>query len=305
MVEGALAANGDILAVIDGDFQHDETLLPKMLALIAAGDCDVVVGSRHAEGGGGLGAMASDRAARSSLATRIGALLVGNSVSDPMSGFFMIRRDVFEASVYDLSQQGYKILLDILTSAPRTLRVKELSYTFRERRAGDSKLDILVVAEYGFLLIDKLTKGLIPPRFVFFAAVGGLGLFVHLTVLYILKQFGVQFIAAQTSAIGVAMAFNYVVNNYTTYRDQRLKGGAFFVGYLIFALVCSIGAIANVGVADLAIRQTGSWPIAGIAGAVMGSVFNFSAWRTRFWSPGPRGYQAHCSPSGGAGGEAD
>jgi len=285
VVEGALAARYDLIAVMDADFQHDESVLPAMLHRIAKADVDLVVGSRLAEGGG-FGDWNKTRLRMSDFATRLSRLLVGDQVSDPMSGFFVIKRDVFNACVYNLSQQGYKVLLDIISSSPRKLNIEEVSYIFRDRRAGESKLDILILAEYAFLVIDKLSRGFIPPRFVFFAGVGGLGLVVNLAVLVAMKNLGLNFISAQSVAILVSMAFNYAVNNSITYRDQRLKGLRFWLGFVIFGAVCSVGAIANIGVAQLAINQTGSWPLAGVAGALMGAVFNFGVATKFVWGGG-------------------
>jgi dolichol-phosphate mannosyltransferase len=280
VVEGVLAANAPVVAVMDADMQHDEALLPRMLQTLQTSDADLVVGSRHVDGGG-LGEWNGVRRRMSAFATWSSRILIGRSVGDPMSGFFMTSRDVFDAAIYDLSQQGYKILLDLLTSSPRPLKVVELPYVFRDRRAGESKVEAMIVLEYAFLLIEKLSKGLIPPKFILFAAVGVMGLAVHLTTLQVLKLAGLHFLLSQSLATLGAMTFNYVVNNQITYRAERLKGGRFVVGYLVFCLVCSLGAVANVSVANLALGRVHSWPLAGLAGALMSSVFNFGV-ATRF-----------------------
>ena len=284
VVEGVLAAEAELVAVIDADLQHDETRLPVMLELLRTTDVDLVVGSRHVEGGG-MGEWDMGRQRMSRFATWIAHRLSGVAVSDPMSGFFAVRRSVVEAAIYDLSQQGYKILLDILTSSPRPLKVAEVGYVFRERTAGTSKLDVVVLIEYAFLLIDKLTRGLIPPRFVLFCVIGGLGLACHLVVLDLAIGRGMAFLPAQATATLCAMAFNYVLNNAITYRSARLKGARFVLGYLVFSVVCSLGALANISVANLTLREVGSWPLAGIAGAVMSSVFNFGVATHFVWRP--------------------
>lgn len=283
VVEGALAATAPVIAVIDADLQHDERLLPRMLSLIADGDSDLVVGSRHVEGGS-VGDWSSDRQAMSGFATWCANIVLGTGISDPMSGFFAIRRDVFHACVHDLSQQGYKILLDIISSAPRELKITEIPYVFRNRTQGESKVDLMIMLEFLFLLIEKVTRGLIPPRFVLFSAVGGLGLLFHLAVLQTLKAFGSTFLVAQTTATVVAMTLNYVINNSVTYRSQRLRGGRFVIGYFVFCLVCSIGGIANIGVADLVLAGIDNWPLAGIAGALMSAVFNFGVATQFVWT---------------------
>jgi dolichol-phosphate mannosyltransferase len=289
-VEGVCASGAEYIAVIDADMQHDESLLPKMLNLLSANQADLVIGSRYVEGGG-LGAWPKERRNMSQLATWCATALIGSRVSDPMSGFFAIKRDLFSACIYDLSQQGYKILLDILTSSPRPLTVVELPYVFRTRVRGASKMDLTVVAEFAFLLIDKMTSGIIPPKFVLFCIVGTLGLGFHLAVLDALRMAGSRFLLAQLMATYSAMTLNYIINNSVTYRSQRLKGIRFWTGYILFALVCSIGSLANVGVAELVLNGLNSWPLAGIAGALMSAVFNFSGTTQLVWKQ-PRRRQA-------------
>lgn len=282
VIEGALVANGDVVAVMDADFQHDETRLRVMYDTLVATGADLVVGTRYAEGGG-VGDWNEKRQKMSGFATTASRMLVGNQTTDPMSGFFMVKRAVFAAAVYDLSQQGYKILLDIISSAPEPLKIAEVPYVFRNRREGESKISVMVLAEFAFLLIEKMSRGLIPPRFVLFSIVGGLGLLIHLSVLYLLGQGGTDFLAAQVGATGVAMIFNFVINNQFTYHDRRLTGTRMVTGAILFCVVCSIGALANVGVAEVAIQQTHSWSLAGIAGALMGAVFNFGAASSIVW----------------------
>ena len=282
VVEGALASSAEYLAVIDADMQHDESILPKMLEVLSTTEADVVIGSRYVEGGG-LGNWSATRRKMSQFATWCATKVIGSQVTDPMSGFFAIKRDLFHACVYDLSQQGYKILLDILTSSPRPLKVVELPYVFRTRARGESKMDAMVVGEFLFLLIDKLTDGLIPPKFVFFSVIGGIGLGLHLAVLGALHMMDTGFLPAQLVATYSAMTFNYVINNSVTYRSQRLRGLQFYRGYFIFVLVCSFGSLANIGVAELVLADYGSWALAGAAGALMSAVFNFSGTSQLVW----------------------
>ena len=282
VVEGILASSAPVVAVIDADMQHDETVLPQMLAKIDDG-ADLVVGTRYADGGS-TGTWGEGRLRMSELATKMSQLLIGDATSDPMSGFFMARRDLVNNHVYDLSQQGYKILLDLIASAPPETRIEEVPYTFRERTEGESKLTVMVLAEFLFLLIEKLTNGLIPPRFVLFAIVGFLGLAVHLSVLNLMGTVQTTFIVAQTVATFVAMVFNFVLNNQFTFRDKRLTGVRMIVGLVVFIAVCSVGAIANLSVANFAQQEFGNWNVAGVLGALMGSVFNFGVSSTLVWN---------------------
>lgn len=284
VVEGMLSSSASYLAVIDGDLQHDETLLPDMLAVLRGGEADVVVGSRYVEGGG-MGEWDGTRQLISRTATRIARLIIRAELTDPMSGFFMLTRDAFAGSVRNLSGQGYKILLDVFASHPTTLRLRELPYQFRTRQHGESKLDALVTWEYLMLVADKLFGRFVPVRFLMFMIVGGLGLFVHFAVLtLLLKGVGSEFKAAQTGATVAAMTFNFFLNNLLTYRDRRLKGfWRVFGGLVSFYAVCSLGAIANVGVATVAFKEAFDWRLAALAGILVGVVWNYAATSLFTW----------------------
>ncbi len=286
VIEGVLSTSADHVAVLDADMQHDETLIPKMVSELRDG-AEVVVGSRYVEGGG-TGTWDQSRVSMSKLATRLSRLVVRADLTDPMSGFFAVRRDVFDRVAPRLSGEGFKILLDLFASSPTRLNFRELPYEFRDRVHGESKLDSLVLWEYAALLLDKMVGHIVPARFVMFAAIGFLGVFVHMVVLWAaLSLFGVRFLMAQAIATLVAMTSNYVLNNFLTYRDQRLKGSAFFTGLLSFYIVCSLGVAGNVGVANFLFEtQNSSWWISGLAGTLVGVVWNYAAssiftWRTK------------------------
>jgi len=284
-VEGILSSSAPYFAVLDADMQHDETILPLMLHKLQSDDLDIVIGSRYVEGGG-VGEWSERRRLISRIATSASRLITKSDVKDPMSGFFLMRREVFDRTVRNLSQQGFKILLDLFASAPQPLRYAELPYEFRSRVHGESKLDSMVVWEYGMLLADKLFGRYIPPRLVIFAAIGGLGLFVHMTVLMVALSAGLAFMYAQTSAVLIAMTFNYTLNNLITYRDQRLRRWGWVRGLVSFYMICSVGAVANIGIATAIYAQESVWWFAGLAGAVVGAVWNYAlsaffTWRRR------------------------
>lgn len=284
VVEGMLSSSAPYLAVIDADLQHDETLLPDMLAVLRGGEADVVVGSRYVEGGG-MGEWDASRQLISRTATRIAKLIIRADLTDPMSGFFMLTREAFAGSMRNLSGQGYKILLDIFASHPETLRLRELPYEFRTRQHGESKLDALVTWEYLMLVADKLFGRFVPVRFLMFLIVGGIGVFVHFGVLSaLLKGAGMGFRPATIAATLLAMTFNFFVNNLLTYRDRRLKGlWPILKGLLSFYLVCALGAIANVGVATALFERDYVWWGAGLAGVLVGSVWNYAATSLFTW----------------------
>jgi dolichol-phosphate mannosyltransferase len=282
-IEGMLASSALAVAVMDGDLQHDETLLPAMYRAICDG-ADLVVGSRVREGGSVGEGLSGARNWGSRLANAAARILLGVRLDDPMSGFFMMRRDRFDALAGRLSTQGFKILLDILASSGGHLAVIELPYRFRQRRHGASKLDGLVVLQYAGLLVAKLSGDRISLRFVLFALVGLSGLAVHVLALkLILGSLAVGFSVAQGLAAYAAMSWNFLLNNQLTYRDRRLTGSAALVGLLSFYAVCSVGAVANVGVASWIYGDLPTWWLAGTAGALMGAVFNYAASSTLTW----------------------
>jgi dolichol-phosphate mannosyltransferase len=285
-IEGILAASAPFAAVIDADLQHDETQLPKMLALLQSGQAELVIGSRYIEGGS-ADSFDKQRAGASALATEVAKRVLSVKVADPMSGFFMIRRDRFEELAPELSTQGFKILLDIIATARGELRTMEVPYTFGSRLHGESKLDSMVALDFLGLVLAKLTHDVISLRFILFGMVGSIGLVVHLTTLFIAHEIlNVPFAEAQGLGAFVAMTSNFILNNFLTYRDQRLKGFAILRGLLLFYLVCSVGLFANVGVAFSVYDQEPIWWLAGAAGALMGVVWNYAmsglfVWRKR------------------------
>ena len=282
VVEGALASTSPVVAVIDADLQHDETILPQLFRAIDQGRHELAVGTRYAENGS-TGEWDESRRMISRFATRLAAPIMKTPLTDPMSGFFAVRRDVLLDAAPHLSSVGYKILLDLVASHPRSLSVAEVGYTFGVRTSGASKLDQMVALEYVELLLDKTIGRFIPVKLVQFGAIGMVGVGVHLTLLYILLgAAGASFGVAQAGAVIGAMTFNFALNNRFTYRDRQLKGTAWITGLLSFYLVCSLGAVANVGIGSLVFDRFPEWWLAGIAGAIVGSVWNYvaSGWLT-------------------------
>jgi dolichol-phosphate mannosyltransferase len=290
VVEGISASAAPYFAVVDADLQHDESILPKMFARAKAGD-DIVVGTRYAgEGSVGSG-LSSTREAGSRFATQLSSLVTGTRLSDPMSGFFLMRREVFDEVAPTLSSEGFKILLDIIVSATRfrsrhdrALVISEVPYTFRQRHAGESKMNPLVVIQFLGLLLSKLSHGLLPTSFLLFSMVGGSGIFVHMAALWVAGNvLGFNFTNSQLVATLVAMTTNFVLNNELTYSDKKLRGTRFWLGLLSFYAICSLGMLANISVAVMAFNEGGGLMLAGFIGAIMSVVFNYSVTRVFTW----------------------
>lgn len=286
VIEGMLASAAPVLAVIDADLQHDETALPRLFQAIAADGNDVAVGTRYIEGGS-TGEWDPSRERISRLATWLASKVTKTPLHDPMSGFFAIRRDVLIDALPRMSNIGFKILLDLVASASRPLRITEIPYTFGTRLTGESKLDNRVAQEFLILLLEKMFSGYVPVRFLLFSFVGSLGLLVHLSVLGLITGLaGIPFRIGQTVAVFVAMTFNYVLNNSLTYRDMRLKGSAFYSGLFSFYAICLIGAIGNIGVGELIYNIDQRWLLGGLAGAAVGVVWNYAVSSVFTWRRG-------------------
>ena len=285
VIEGALSSSARFIAVMDGDLQHDETRLPDMLAALHSGDFDLAVGSRHVEGGDNAGLSSRWRHTLSDGGIRLAQAFLPVRLSDPMSGFFMLGRETFEALAPHLTGQGFKILLDLVMSAPGPLRVQEVPCQFHPRLAGESKLDVLVLVQFAGLLLDKIFDGFLPLRFLSFCFVGLLGVLVHLAVLTLARLTAdVDFETAQIAGTIVSMVFNFQLNNQITYRDQRLRGPRLWRGLLLFMVVCGIGAIANVGIARTLYESHANWwTLAGATGAIIGVVWNYAVSATLVW----------------------
>ena len=286
-LEGMLASQARYVAVMDADLQHDESLLLDMLQNLRDSRANVVVASRYLEGGSAAG-LSKQRSRVSRWSNGLVRLLLGVDLTDPMSGYFMIRRDAFEALAPSLSSQGFKILLDIVATGRGGLRVIELPTVFRERRHGESKLDSKIALDFAALLVAKLTHDAVSVRFLMFSLVGLSGVGVHMAVLSLVMLTGVAFAVAQSVAAIGAMTWNFMLNNVFTYRDQRLSGWHFLTGLLRFQLICAIGAVANVGLAIFIYSSTHIWWLAGLAGVVIGAVWNYAVTSAFVWRPAQR-----------------
>lgn len=287
-IEGTLSSSSNYIAIMDGDLQHDETILPRMLQSLRSGSLDLVVGTRNAEGGS-MGQFDHKRVLLSRMGQRISGAVCQCQITDPMSGYFLFTRDFFLEVVHQLHGGGFKILLDMLACAERPVRLAEVGYTFRKRIHGESKLDLNTGVEYLMLIVDKLTGGALPVRFTSFALVGIAGLATHLICLTVLvRAMHLQFVSAQIAATYLAMTENFFLNNVVTWRDRRLKGIRLFTGLTSFWLACSFGAWANVLFARSLLLSGMGWLYAGVAGIVISSVWNYSMSNLFVW-------QARCT----------
>ena len=274
-IEGMLSTPAPYIAVMDGDMQHDETILPKMLDHMRSDQLDIVVGSRKIAGGS-MGEFSRGRVTLSNIGSRISALVCHCEIADAMSGFFLVDQKYFQEVVRRLTGRGFKILVDLLASSRRPVRIAEVPYRFRNRQLGESKLDVNVELEYLFLLVDKAIGDYIPTRFALFVLVGFLGVFIHLGFLGLFYRIAnLEFGLSQALATWLAMTSNFLLNNVVTFRDRRLRGMRFVLGLFTFYLACSVGVLLNVSLANFLHKSFVPWYLAGVAGTAISSVWNY------------------------------
>jgi dolichol-phosphate mannosyltransferase len=271
-----LASDARHVALLDGTAQYDATLLAAMLAHLRA-DADLVVAARPSVAGGPI------RAAVRTLLGGATRSLLSAALTDPASGFFMIRRDALEKLTPTLSSLGHQVLLDLIATAHGRLRIVEIPAA--DVATSGRRSELKLALELTALLLGKFSNDAVSIRFVLFCLVGLTGVGVHLALLDGALIARLPFTSAQTVATIGAMIWNFSLNNMVTYGDQRLTGFAYLTGLLRFMIICGIGAVSNVGVASLIYAHDTVWWIAGLGGAVMGAVWNYAVSAVFVWRP--------------------
>ena len=268
-----LASGARFVAMLEPEASRDTALLAAMLEKLRRDEADLVVATRHHAEGGWL--RRNVRTALSAITRRV----LSTELSDPTSGFFVLRRDALETLTPSLSSLGYQVLLDLIATARGRLRIVEVAADSTEGpRRSELKLTIELVA----LMLSKVTGDAVSIRFLLFCLVGLSGVGVHLGLLDA-ALFVLPFTWAQTGATIGAMMWNFSLNNVVTYGDQRLSGWSYVTGLVRFMIVCSIGAVSNVGVASFIYAHDNTWWIAGLGGAVMGAVWNYAVSSVFVW----------------------
>lgn len=283
VIEGALSSTASVVAVMDGDLQHDEGILRDLVTPLLEHRADIAVASRHVEGGDSGGLANRWRHVLSQSGIRLAQALLPMRLSDPMSGFFAIRRSLFVQALPRLTGTGFKILLELMLSVPKTARLIEVPFVFRPRVAGESKLSPLVMVQFLGMLIERACGGWLPTRFIIFAAVGTVGIAVNLLVSEAARFAGANFEMSQLIGTACAILANFQLNNRITYLDRPLRGKRWLPGLIIFVVGSAIGAFGNIGVAQLIYDTQGHWSRASAAGAVIGVVWNYAIASTLVW----------------------
>lgn len=285
IIEGVLAANYDLVAVMDCDLQHDETKVLDMVDLFFKdASLDIVIGTRFSEEG-----KISDRAFSKirKLGSKVTTLLIKNLLkinsTDPLSGFFMVKKETFLKNSDKLQTQGFKVLADFLATSGKNIKIREVGYEFKNRIAGESKMSLLTGLELVGLVLSQILKGRISIRFILFCMVGLSGIFVQLLITGIAILLIDQFASSQTVGIIAAMTSNYFLNNYITFQERRLESLDLIRGLFSFYLICSLGAFANIAIATYVFSFSSNWLISSLTGAIFGAVWNFTLTSNFTW----------------------
>lgn len=219
VVEGIRAASHDWCLVMDGDLQHPPEVIPQLLARAARGDTDVVVASRYVDGGTSDGLANAVRTTVSRASTLLTKAMFPrklNGCSDPMTGFFLLRRSTVDLE--SLQPRGFKILLEIL--ARRQLRVSEVPFAFAPRFAGESKASFT----QGMRFLTQLTM-LRFGRMSAFAIVGGLGALANLAIMWALVAVHMPYVWAAVVASVITIVANFLALEYLVFADMRADSG--------------------------------------------------------------------------------
>jgi dolichol-phosphate mannosyltransferase len=273
IIDGLSLGTGERLLVMDADLQHDATKIPALLA--ALDDADIASGTRYADGGS-TGQWSRRRLALSKLATVACRLVLGIRASDPMSGFFAIRRQAFMAVAPRLNPRGYKIFMELL-HVLRPARVGEVPYVFSPRVAGVSKLSGQVIWDFALSLAELFTRRLISARFLKYALVGLSGVAVQYAAFFLIWRQMVGDEVGTALAIACAALSNYLCNNSWTFHDRAHRSFADMTrGVVLFLAISGTGALINQSVTwYLHDKRALMLSLAMAAGIVVATVWNY------------------------------
>ena len=284
VVSGLEQITGQIVGVMDADLQHPPEVIPSLIQRIESG-ADVVIASRYVRGGACQGWNLT-RKVISKGAIFLAHMLLPSTrqVRDPMSGFFMLKRQVIADA--DLKPIGYKVLLEILM-AGEFGKVVEVPYTFITRSHGESKLNARQQIDYLRHVYSLMRRKGELLRFVKFCLVGLSGVLVNVGLLWLLTEFaGLFYLASAAISIETSIISNFALNDYFTFSDRRLPGVKSFLGRLLkFNLVSLAGLAINMGVLGLLTQVFGIYyllsNLCGIAVAILWNYLVNTWWTWR------------------------
>ena len=285
--EGLIFAQGKYLLVLDGDGQHHPSFILNMLREIKKNESDVVIGSRFLNDSKVEG-LSNKRSLGSKIANKLARISLHRNyskITDYLSGCFCLEKEMTKKFIRKIEINGFKFLYELLSLSKGKLAVNEVPLIFKERRFGNSKLDIAIVWDFLISIIHNLTLRILPRRAISFGMVGISGVFVQLFVTSCLVEiFLVDFYNALPFAVIIAATSNFLINNQVTFRSDRLKNSALLIGLLKFLIVASLPVIANVGITTAFYKYISADTfVAQIAGIAIVYAWNYLASSSFVW----------------------
>ncbi len=290
VVDGFVHASSDFFVVMDADLSHPTALIPAMISELRAGN-DVVIGSRYIEGGG-IKKWPLKRRIISIGATFLGRLLFPD-VSDPVSGFFAVKKSVVAKA--SLKPRGYKILLEVLGKGFWE-KDKEIPFEFVDREIGSSKLKLKTIIEYAEQVIDIALFSISHhesavwkewKRVFKFGLVGLSGIVVNMVVLWYLTEFvGFYYLVSSLFAIELSILNNFFWNDFWTFKaGGSHKLSSRWHRLISFHAVSAGGLVINMGILYLLTSVGGVYYlISNIIGILVGFGWNFMVNRRVTWT---------------------
>ncbi|EPG66558.1 GtrA-like protein [Leptospira wolffii serovar Khorat str. Khorat-H2] len=260
IVSGMSVAEGEFFLVMDADLQHDESILPEMIRELENG-ADVAVGTRYANGGS-TGKWNWIRKFLSVVANAFAKFLLPIRISDPMSGFFAIRREVFFKSGEKINPGGFKILLELIGRYEGDLKIKEVPFHFRRRLHGETKLNNSIARSFLVSVLDLRFGKWVSSTFLLYSIVGISGVLVNLFGFVLFESLGIKdvstgfeilplFPASVFFGIELSIVSNFILNNYFTFYETRYEKWAAIRGFVIFSGVSALGILVQLGIFQL------------------------------------------------------
>ncbi|TGK05620.1 glycosyltransferase family 2 protein [Leptospira langatensis] len=256
VLTGMGAAEGEVFVVMDSDLQHDEKILPEMIRSFYERDVDLCLGTRYAKGGS-TGKWSWARIGISRFANFLAKRLLGLPVSDPMSGYFGIKRSVYSETVNEINPRGFKILLEFLGRSKEELKIEEIPYTFQTRVHGKTKLNNSVIKNFFLAVLDIRFGKWISPTFLLYCIVGATGVIVNLLGFLLgealdfpelISGYSILDPVSLSVLFGIELSIvsNFLLNNYFTFYERRYSDWKLPFGFALFHSVSLFGILVQI-----------------------------------------------------------
>ena len=284
IVDGFMLSKFNNMIVLDSDLQHDLKIIPNIIDKLS-NNFDLVIGSRYINNDS-MKDWNFFRRLLSQFATKISNFIQDSITTDPMSGFFGIKKKLFLEVVNQLDIKGYKILLDIVAVLKNKKNFKniDIPYKFKERIYGESKLTGEILIESLDLIYSKLFGSILPVNFIKFITVGSFGALIHFSILFFLYKFlDYSYSFALICSIEFSIIFNYFLNNIWTFRFVKLFGKQNLIGLIKFNLFSGIGGIIAYLVSQNLYNLDFNWVISSLLGAIVASLWNYNLNKIMTW----------------------